>query len=100
MIVVYVTFPSIEGAKKVSKTLLTEKLIACVTFHKVESMYSWDNELQEEKEVLALMKTTEGKFAEVQKRVASLHSHLVPCVMKFSTEATKSFTEWVEKEVQ
>ena len=48
-LIIKTTYPKMDGAKKLAKILLTKKLAACVQFSKIESLYSWENKILQEK---------------------------------------------------
>ena len=57
-IVIYCTVPDKRVAKEISKHLIKHRLAACISaVDKVESMFSWDGEIEHEKEVLLIIKT-------------------------------------------
>ena len=55
-IVIFCTVPNKEEAKKISKLLVEKILAACVnTIDKVTSLFSWNNELCNENELLLVV---------------------------------------------
>jgi periplasmic divalent cation tolerance protein len=78
-IVVFITFPSLEEANRVAAVLVDEHLAACVNLVTgVRSVFSWEGAREEAAEVLAVVKTTQQRFADLAVRVKSLHSYSVP----------------------
>jgi periplasmic divalent cation tolerance protein len=68
-----------QEAETIAETLVTESLAACVNIiERCRSIYRWQGELQKDDEVLLLAKTERGRFAALEKRVASMHSYDVP----------------------
>ena len=45
---VYVTFPSRDEALRIAKHILEKRLAACVNLWEINSMYWWENEIQED----------------------------------------------------
>ena len=63
MLQIYTTFPDLDEARRVSKLLLEERLVACVNIlPMLASMYWWDGVIQDEDEVAAFYKTSEDSF--------------------------------------
>ncbi|KHN75157.1 Protein CutA -like protein [Toxocara canis] len=59
--VVYVTVPNITVAKQIAREVVTGKLAACVNIiPSVTSVYEWEGKLEEESELLLIMKTRSG----------------------------------------
>jgi len=76
--VVLCTFPSTRLAGEVATTLVTEHLAACVSISEVVSIYAWKDELQNEPEALAVIKTSAHRFEALAKRINELHPYEVP----------------------
>ena len=58
IIVIYCTVPDKKIAKEITKILMKHKLAACVSMiDKVQSIFSWDGEVCEEKEILMMIKS-------------------------------------------
>jgi len=79
--VVLCTFPSTRLAGEVARTLVTERLAACVNISEVVSVYSWKDELQNEPEALAIIKTSARNFEALAQRIDELHPYEVPEVI-------------------
>lgn len=78
-IVIYITVPNEDEAARISKTLVKEKLVACVNIIKnVRSIYSWQDKIEDDVEVLMIAKTKKSLFAKVSNRVKELHTYTVP----------------------
>ena len=53
IIVIYCTVPNKKMAKNITKILMKHKLAACVSMiENVKSVFSWDGEICEEKEIM------------------------------------------------
>ncbi len=105
MIVVYITCESKKQAREIARHLLKKRLGACVNiFEKMTSIYWWPpkkGKLSEEKEVVLLVKTIEGKFEEIEKEVAKIHSDEVPCVFSIKVDkVNKPYLDWLIREIK
>tara|TARA_B100001287_G_C22344723_1_gene372392 strand:- start:155 stop:466 length:312 start_codon:yes stop_codon:yes gene_type:complete len=100
-IIIYVTYPSNEEAKIVSKALIEQKLVACANiFSAHETMYWWEGEIEEGLEVAVIYKTTQENFEKVKEVVVEQHSYDVPCVVSMNIEhAHEGFAVWIKGEV-
>lgn len=77
--VVLITAPSEEVALKIARALVEERLAACVNLVPgLTSVYRWQGEVVEDKEVLLIVKTTTFAFPKLKERVLSLHPYTVP----------------------
>ena len=50
MIIIHTTIGSEEDARELTNYLVKKQLIACGTFHEIQSIYKWKDEIQEESE--------------------------------------------------
>jgi periplasmic divalent cation tolerance protein len=79
VIAVFSTFPNAEVASSVARTLVDERLCACVNLvPAIRSIYRWQGAICDEVEVLALIKTTEDRLAALEARLVELHPYDVP----------------------
>jgi periplasmic divalent cation tolerance protein len=95
--VVLCTFPNPNKAAEVGRTLVGEKLAACVNITPaVHSIYAWKDELQSEMEALAVIKTTADRFEALAKRIVELHPYEVPEVIALPiTGGHAPYLAWV-----
>ena len=99
---VYMTAGSREEALAIGRTLVAERLAACVNvLGDVTSVYRWRNEVQEGAECVFLAKTTAECLDELIGRVKSLHSYDCPCIVAFPlTNGDDEFLQWIADETQ
>ena len=77
--IVLSTCRDIEEARGVGQPLVNEGLAACVSITPgVESIYRWRGQTVREAEALLIMKTSDARLAELEKRLKELHSYEVP----------------------
>lgn len=78
---VMVTCDKAEEAETIARAIVTEKLAACVNLvgqgHPVRSFYIWEEQLQEECEILLLIKTRFPLLEQLENRIRELHSYNV-----------------------
>lgn len=97
---VYITAPP-DAAEDIARTLVEERLAACVNRVSCDSVYRWDGEIHDEEEALLLAKTTEERYDELQERLLEIHPYDVPCIERFDESALlDSFGEWIQTETR
>lgn len=98
----YITVGTLAEAQKIGRTLVEERLVACINIlNNVTSMYWWEGKIQNEQEVILLAKTTQRLVPEVIERVKSLHSYVCPCIVFLAVDGgNPAFLDWVETEVK
>jgi len=100
MIVIYIACKDEEEAKKISKALLEKKMIACANIFPVQSMFWWENKIEEKGEYIIIAKTIKTRFDEVSDIVKDLHSYDVPLIEQWDIDAVdKDYLDWLNKEV-
>ena len=81
IIVIHCTLPAKHKkvAKDITKVLMKHKLACCVSMvENVRSVFSWDGEICEEKEVLMMIKTRRANYGKVKLVIEDLHPYSVP----------------------
>ncbi|MDD2696401.1 MAG: divalent-cation tolerance protein CutA [Anaerolineales bacterium] len=97
-IIVLITAPSVQVAKRIALALLEAKLAACVNILPgVNSLYVWENAVHDEQEVLMLVKTQAGVFEQgLLPLVKSLHPYEVPEIIALPVSAgLESYLRWI-----
>lgn len=100
-LVVYVTAGSAEEADRLARSLVDEKLAACVTRIKsVQSVYRWHGQVEQSDEELLVIKTRKDLFGALEKRVRELHSYDVPEIIAVPLVAgSPPYLSWLQEEV-
>ena len=81
-IVVFMTAADADEARRIAGRLIETHLAACVQIlPEIESVYRWKNEVQREKEVLLLAKTSANRFDDLEKEVRGMHSYETPEIL-------------------
>lgn len=97
--VVFITAPTEDEAAKIGKTLIEEKLAGCVNIIKgIRSVYSWQDKIEDEPEVLMVVKTKKELFTQLEKKVKLLHSYSVPEIIGIKiNEGSEDYLNWLKK---
>ena len=100
-IIVFVTCESKEQAEGIAQAVVTDKLAACVNvLPGVRSCYVWEGKLTWSDEVMMLVKTTRGRFDQLQDRIKAMHSYSVPEIVSVSIgDAFDKYIEWIDTNV-
>ena len=99
-ILILVTAGSETEAETIAKTLVEERLAACVNLlSPIRSIYRWEGKITDDREWLLMIKTQAARFAAVEARVTALHSYQVPEVIALPIQAgTAAYLRWVQAE--
>jgi periplasmic divalent cation tolerance protein len=89
--------PDHENASHIAKTLVQEKLAACVNILSgVQSVYRWHDAIEETREVLLLIKSTPEKYPELEAKIHSLHPYEVPEVLAVTADRiSHAYQAWL-----
>ena len=78
-VIALTTVPLSVDAVSLARTLVAERLAACVTIApEMQSVYRWKDAIEHEAERQLTIKTTAGRLAALESRVAALHPYDVP----------------------
>jgi periplasmic divalent cation tolerance protein len=98
--VVFITAPNLECAERLARTLVEERLAACVNVVPgVRSFYRWEGEVQNDPEVLLIAKTSADRCSALATRVDELHPYDLPEVLELpAAGGSRAYLEWVRTE--
>lgn len=100
--VIFVTAKDQVQAKQIATALLEEKLVACVNMiDAVRSMYWWEGKIQDEQEVMLVIKSKAGLFEQICSKIKSLHSYAVPEIIALPIqEGNPDYLKWINTSTQ
>ena len=98
-IVVFITIPTKDQAKKLASFLLSKKVAACVNIISgVESFFWWQKKIDKTKESLLVVKTQKKLFNKLVKAVKSKHPYSVPEVIALPiVSGNKDYLDWIDE---
>ena len=100
MRLVLVTHPNKEHAERITRGVIDAKLAACVLMSDVKSFYNWEGTLNEDDEVVTILKTSTDKVGMLEKYIETNHDYDVPAIISFQANANESYRNWVEQQVR
>ena len=94
------TTESKEQAQKIARSLVEQKLAACVQISgPIESIYRWKTKVEKAEEWLCLIKTREDLFDKVQTAIKKLHSYETPEIIAIPIiKGSKEYLKWIYNE--
>lgn len=101
VLIVHCTCPDATVAAEIARTLVSERLAACVSsLPGLTSTYSWADEICVDNEVLLLIKTTAAGFEALRSRLLELHPYELPEIIAVDVSiAHADYADWVESRV-
>lgn len=100
IVFLYVTAPNSETAARIARTLVEEKLAACVNIHgEMRSLYEWEGKIEIGLETPLIVKTSRAAADAARERILALHPHDEPCIAAIpilKQGSSAGFLTWVE----
>ncbi len=98
-IVVLITVPDLNTGKNLADLLVKEKLAACVNISsKINSIYYWQGNIENDNEHLLIIKTRQDKFDELVDTVKKNHPYSVPEIIALPIVlGYKDYLTWIDE---
>ncbi len=95
--VMYVTAPNVETARTIARTVVEERLAACVNIVPgVISIYEWQGALNEEEECCLILKMRASSEQALRERILALHPYEIPALVSWPlSSGHPAFLAWV-----
>jgi len=93
------TVPNIEEGKKIARVLVEQKIAACVNIiPNAISIYEWKENIEEEKELMLIIKTKKENSEILINKLKEIHSYEIPeCIGIEIKEGSKEYLDWIEQ---
>ena len=97
MRVIFVAAGSEKQAVEIARTLVTERLAACVNIvGPIRSIYRWRDEVKDDREYLLIIKTRALLYMKVETRVREMHTYDVPEVLALNADrGSPPYIQWM-----
>jgi len=101
-VLLFVTVPDLENAKKIARGLVSEKLAACVNIAaEFQSVYRWEGKIEESNERLLLIKTLRDNFTKAESWIKKNHPYSVPEIIAVPIlEGSSDYLNWLKESVR
>ncbi|XP_067865610.1 protein CutA homolog isoform X2 [Heterodontus francisci] len=97
----FVTCPNLEVAKDIARGVVQKKLAACVNIvPQITSVYEWKGNVEEDSEVLLMIKTRSSKVGDLAAYVRSVHPYEVAEVISMPIDqGNPPYMKWLSEMV-
>lgn len=98
-IVVFITASNEDEAVMIGKAILEDRLAGCINIVRdIRSIYIWKGKIEDEKEVLMVVKTRKHLFNALTEKVKRIHSYTVPEIIALPiTEGSEDYMKWLKE---
>ncbi len=95
------TCPDEPAAKRIAEMLVAERLATCVSrIQDVRSSYFWDGRLQDDAEILLMIKTVGSRVPELTARLKEIHPYELPELIVLPIiGGNEAYIQWVREGV-
>ena len=98
LLIVYVTCPP-NDSERIAETVINEKLAACVNILPAKSLYYWEDKLCRDEEALMIMKTTRGRYNDLERKIKEIHPYSIPEIVAIKAESVEAdYLKWVHEQ--
>ena len=96
-IIVFITASHEDEAAKIARSLVDARLAGCVNIiRNIRSIYRWQDKVEDEPEVLMVLKTQKSLFNSLAEEVKRLHSYEVPEIIAIPlVEGSEDYLKWL-----
>jgi periplasmic divalent cation tolerance protein len=100
ILLVMTNLPDAATARLLARTLVEARLAACVNIIPgVESVYRWQNQIEESTEVTLMIKTTSQAYRQLETALRSAHPYDLPEIIALPlAEGYSPYLHWVAAE--
>ena len=97
--IVLCTCPDTVSAEKIAKTLVTEKLAACVNIvDGLTSVYVWQGKTESSQELQLIIKTNYQHYKLLENRLKTLHPYELPEIIAVPIiSGLPGYLSWIDK---
>jgi len=87
-----------EDARRIASELVRRRLAACAQISSVDSCYSWQGQMQSEREYRIELKTTHEAYPAVEAAIRELHPYELPDIHAVAVDQVfEPYATWVEE---
>ncbi len=98
-IVIFITAPNEDEAAGIARAVVEARLAACVNIARnIRSIYSWQGKIEDDTEVLMIVKTRKNLFDALSAKVRELHSYDVPEIIALPIiDGSEKYLKWINE---
>ncbi len=101
IVFVYTTCSDRDEARHLGFSAVEEKLAICADFWAIESIYPWQNVIQDADQFMVMFTTEKTLAKKLAEFIAGLHSYTVPMISECDTAfMNAAYSAWAEKTLQ
>jgi len=96
LLLILTTMPDDDRAAELARTLVEERLAACVNvLAPMTSTYRWQGRIEVGAERQLVMKTTRANLVRLEERLRALHPYELPEFVVIDAAGSEAYARWV-----
>tara|TARA_Y100001970_G_C13631004_1_gene554154 strand:- start:188 stop:499 length:312 start_codon:yes stop_codon:yes gene_type:complete len=89
-----------ENAKSIIKKILDDRLSPCIQQFPIQSTFIWNDEIQDENEIMLIIKAKKSKKNEIKENINNLHDYKVPEVIFYDFNILNhQYKKWFDEQL-
>lgn len=95
------TCPNEVAAQTITEALISERLAGCINrIPGVRSTYIWEGAVQDEAEILLMIKSTASRLPDLERRLKELHPYDLPeFIVTRVAGGNEPYLDWIRRNV-
>jgi periplasmic divalent cation tolerance protein len=86
-----------DRARTIARSLVEKRLAACVQILPIDSVYTWNERIEESAELLLLCKIKRSDYDDAAEAIRALHSYETPEIVMTAIEAgSADYLAWID----
>jgi len=95
-IIIISTYPNKKSITLIANELVEKKIVACVNFTKISSIYSWKGKIENSSEFIAIFKTTYKNKKLLKEKIKESHPYQTPEIAEIEISSiNQSYLKWL-----
>ena len=99
LLLLITTTPNQLSAEQISKELIESKLAACISIKEIKSIYTWQGNIEENKEIEINIKSLPENLNELTLILKDKITYEVPELIYKIFESEKAYFQWIKESV-
>ncbi len=98
---IYTTLPDENITQNIADILIKERLVACVNYFPIKSIYRWKGKIEKDDEYAIIMKSKRSLYPVLENRLKELHPYKIPAIVTYKIEkGLDEYLFWIEGETK
>ena len=100
ILVFYVPAGTLDAAEALGRAAVEAGLAACANLFPVQSAYLWNGAMQDDEEVVVILKTFPEKEAALEAFLTSHHPYEVPALVRWPARVNDAYADWMRSVIR